>query len=221
MAKMINSKYRLKIVNLNNLLRDHEQDLEDLRSKMEAARWYLAAAKDENTYHHGAFVNDIDKRIMELKHAMDEYDYMIQKVELLRKSLRDTLADVENHIEDDTDPQEGGKAVRSLIDGEMYPIVERDCYNMNVWTGETEVPDRPLKSPVATILMGHPIHHGDWEHRYSPMQIPEQTTWYGLLQAIRELVLTHYDNDEDKTKDMWIETIEILDNGSCLVAFGS
>jgi len=219
---MINSTYRLAIVSLNNQLRDHEQELDEVRSKMEAARWYLAAAQNKQVRHHDGMVNEIDKRIMELRSAVEEYDGLTVKVELMRKALRKALREVENHIEDDTDPQDGGKAVRSLIDGEMYPIVERDCYNMNVWTGDTDVEDRPLKSPVATILMGHPIHCGkDWEHRYQPMQIPEQTTWYGLLQAIRELVLTHFDNDEDMTKDMWIETIEVLDNGSCLVAFGS
>lgn len=222
MAKRINATYRMAIVSLNNQLRDHEQEQEDLRCKMEAARWYLAAARDTETRHNGAMVNEIDKRIMELRHAIDDYDGMTLKVELMKKALRKALAEVEDHIEDDTEPQEGSKAVRSLIDGEMYPIVERDSYNMNVWTGETDVEDRPLKSAVSTVLMGHPVYQGkDWKHRYNPMQIDEQTTWYGLLEEIRTLVLTHYDNDEDMTKDMWIETIEILDNGSCLVAFGS
>lgn len=222
MAKMINEKYRLAIVSLNNQLRDQEQELEDVRSKMEAARWYLAAAKNEQVRHHDGMVNEIDKRIMELRSAVEEYDDLTMKVDLMRKALRKALREVEDHIEDDTDPQDGTKPVRSLIDGEMYPIVERDSYSMNVWTGETKVEDRQLKAPVSTILMGHPIYQGkDWKHRYTPMQIPEQTMWYGLLEAIRKLVLTHYDNNEDVCKDMWIETIEIFNNGSCIVAFGS
>ena len=222
MAQIIEKKYRLAIVKLNNMLRDDEQELEDLRSKMEAARWYLAAAKDEPEPYDGGTVNGIDKRIMKLKHAVEEYDVMAQKVMKMRLSLRKALKEVDDHIIDDTEPQEGDKAVRSLIDGEMYAIVERDNYNMNIWTGETEVDDRELKKPVSTILMGAPIHYGkDWNHRYTLVQIEEQTTWYGLLQAIRAKVLKHFDNDEDKCKDMWIETIEILNSGSCLVCFGS
>lgn len=222
MAKIIEKKYRLAIVKLNNMLRDDEQELEDLHSKMEAARWYLAAAKDEPVPYDGGTMNGIDKRIMELKHAVEEYDVMAQKVMKMRLSLRKALKEIDDHIIDDTEPQQDGKAVRSLIDGEMYAIVERDNYNMNIWTGETEVDDRELKNPVSTILMGAPIHYGkDWNHRYTLVRIEEQITWYGLLQAIRAKVLKHFDNDEDKCKDMWIETIEILNSGSCLVCFGS
>lgn len=222
MAKIIEKKYRLAIVKLNNMLRDDEQELEDLNRKMEAARWYLAAAKDEPVPHDGKYVNGIDKCIMELKHAIEEYDIMALKVDKMRLALRKALKEVDDHIIDDTEPQEGGQAVRSLIDGEMYGIVERDNYNMNIWTGETKVDDRELKKPVSTILMGAPIYFGkDWRHRYDMVQIEEQTTWRGLLQTIRELVLKHFDNDEDKCKDMWIETIEILNSGSCLVSFGS
>ena len=87
MAKKINDTYRLAIVSLNNQLFDHERDLEELEGKLRAARYYLAA-------------EPTDKRVKNLREALQEYLGMKAKVEIMRKCLQKALNEVVDHLED-------------------------------------------------------------------------------------------------------------------------
>lgn len=104
--KMIDETHRLAIVSLNNQLRDHEQEMDELAHRVEAARWYLAAASGQVIRRDGKDVTDTDVRIMELKYAVEHHRNMQAKVDVMRRTLYKLLADVDEHIVDDPNDKE-------------------------------------------------------------------------------------------------------------------